>query len=203
MPAAKMRPDRMGQMRPHRARLNRAGCRLLLITAAMAALAAFAAPPLTPQASAALKEKIAAWQALTPSSRREARAEMQAWLQLPALQQASLRASAAAFAQLPAEQQAAMRVKFAALSGEEQHGWRLGPDLGPYYPRLHPLLAYVPEAQRLPLLRTLHAMSPQELELLGRLAFSTPPAERDALRQALILQPPADRLRWLMTEMDR
>ena len=70
----------------------------------------------------------------------------------------------------------------------------MGPDLGPYYPRLHPLIAYVPPAERAPLLQTLHAMAPQELELLGRLVFSTPPSGRDALRQALIRQPGAGRL---------
>ncbi len=164
---------------------------------------ALAAPPLTPVQREALRTRIAAWESLPPPSRREAREQMQAWLHLPPMQQAGLRASSAAFAQLPAEQQAAMRVKFAALSGVEQHGWRLGADLGPYYPRLHPLIAYVPEAERLPLLRTLHAMSPQELELLGRIAFSTPPTERDALRQALIRQSPADRLGWLMVQMER
>ena len=173
------------------------------VVAGIAMVATAASPPLSPAQQEALRTRIAAWQALTPDSRRDARAQMQAWLQLPPIQQAGLRASAAAFSQLPAEQQAAMRVKFAALSGEQKHGWRLGPVLGACYPRLHPLIAYVPEAEREPLLRTLHAMSPQELELLGRLAFSTPPAERNALRQALIRQPPADRLRWLMTQMDR
>ncbi len=164
---------------------------------------ALAAPPLTPLQSETLRTRIDAWERLTPQSRREAREQMQAWLNLPVLEQAGLRASAAAFAQLPVEQQAEMRVKFAALTAEQQHGWRLGPSVGAYYARLHPLIAYVPPAQRAPLLRTLHAMSPQELELLGRLAFSTPPSERDALRQGLIRQPAADRVRWLMTQMDR
>lgn len=177
-------------------------CGVVAMTA-MWAMLALAAPPLTSMQREALRARIAAWEALPPASRLAAREQMQAWLHLPPLQQAGLRASASAFAQLPAEQQAALRVKFAALSAEEQHGWRLGADLGPYYTRLYPLIAYVPPAQRLPLLRTLHAMSPQELELLGRIAFSTPPSERDALRQELMRQPSADRLRWLMVQMER
>lgn len=164
---------------------------------------AFAAPPLSPAERDALHARIQSWESLTPQARQAAREQLQAWRQLPPLRQAELRAAAAAFAQLPPQQQAALRVKFAALPGVEQHGWLLGPALGPYYPRLHPLIAYVPSAQRAPLLRTLHAMSPQELELLGRIAFSTPPAERDALRQALIRQLPADRLGWLMMQMER
>lgn len=176
---------------------------LLGVVVGSIAMIAVAASSLSPAYSEMLRSRISAWEALTPQSQHDAREQMHAWLNLPPLEQASLRASAAAFAQLPQEQQAAMRVKFAALSGEQQHGWRLGPALGPYYARLHPLIAYVPQAQREPLLQTLHAMSPQELELLGRLAFSTPPSERDALRQALIRQPAAERVRWLMTELDR
>lgn len=171
--------------------------------AALLAVAAGAAPSPLPAQQAAMSAKVRAWEALTPASRHEARGQMQAWLRLPPLQQAGLRASAAAFAQLPADQQAALRVKFAALPLQQQQGWRLGPALGPYYPRLYPLIAYVPEAERAPLLRTLHAMAPQELELLGRLAFSTPPSGRAGLRQALVRQPAPDRLRWLMTELDR
>ena len=159
--------------------------------------------PLTPAQREVLRGRIAAWEALPPASRNEMRRQMQSWLLLPPLQQAALRASAADFARLPPEQQAAMRVKFAALTAEQQHGWRLGPDLGPYYPRLHPLIAYVPPAERAPLLQTLHAMAPQELELLGRLVFSTPPSGRDALRQALIRQHGAGRLHWLMVQMER
>lgn len=151
----------------------------------------------------ALRARLAWWENLTPASRTESRMQMQAWLRLPPRQQAALRESAAAFALLPPEEQAALRAKFDALPGEQQRGWRLGAALGPYYPRLHPLLAYVPVDQREDLLRVLHAMPPQELELLGRLAFSTPPAKRDTLRLALIRHPAGDRLRWLMTELDR
>lgn len=158
---------------------------------------------LDPASRDALRARIERWEALTPASRNEAREQMHAWLHLPAAQQAALRDSAAVFSALPASEQAALRARFDALSGEERRGWRLGPALGPYYPRLHPLIAYVPEIQREPLLRTLQTMPPQELELLGRLAFSTAPAQRDALRQALIRQPAQDRLRWLMTELDR
>ena len=174
-----------------------------LLFASMAASGLLLAQALDPATRDALRARIERWEALTPASRDEARQQMQAWLRLPQAQQSALRDSAAAFVALPAQEQATLRARFEALSGEERRGWRLGPALGPYYPRLHPLIAYVPEAQREPLLQTLQAMPPQELELLGRLAFSTPPARRDALRQALIRQPVPDRLRWLMTELDR
>lgn len=179
---------------------GKAGLPVLLLVAWMAGWA-------VPQPLAAQQEslptRLSAWEAMAPAERDAARVQMRAWLRLPPLQQAALRASAAAFDQLSAEQQAALRLQFASLSAQQQHGWRLGAALGPYYPRLHPLMAYVPEAQRIRLLNTLHAMPPQELELLGRLAFSTPPAGRDALREALVRQPAAQRIHWLMAELDR
>ncbi len=161
------------------------------------------AQALDPAVREALRARIERWESLTTRSRNDAREQMQAWLGLPEKQKAALRDSAAAFARLTPGEQAALRARFDALPGEAQRGWRLGAALGPYYPRLHPLIAYLPEAERAPMLRTLHAMPPQELELLGRLAFSTPPAQREALRQALLRQPASDRLRWLMTLLDR
>lgn len=133
---------------------------------------------------------------------QNAREEKHAWLRLPATQQSALRQSAAAFSALPASEQAALRAKFAQLSADEQRGWRLGPVLGRWYPALQPLLAYVPEHERDALLRVLHAMSPAELEILARLAFSTPPQGRAALRAALLRQPPAQRLEWMMAQLD-
>ena len=182
----------------------RTGWRALACVLLAAGPLAVAAPPaVAPVPREGLAARIQAWEALTPHARRQVREQMQSWMRLPPLEQAALRASAAHFAQLPPEQQAALRVKFAGLSSLQQQGWRLGPSLGAYYPRLHPLIAYVPPAEREPLLRTLHAMSPQELALLGRLAFSTPPAERDALRKALLHQPGDERLQWLMTQLER
>lgn len=133
---------------------------------------------------------------------QNAREEKHAWLRLPAAQQSALRQSAAAFSALPASEQAALRAKFARLDGDEQRGWRLGPVLGRWYPALQPLLAYVPERERDALLRVLHTMNPAELEILARLAFSTPPQGRAALRTALLRQPPAERLTWMMAQLD-
>lgn len=130
------------------------------------------------------------------------REEKYAWLRLPAAQQSALRQSAAAFAALPASEQAALRARFAQLSGDEQRGWRLGPVLGRWYPALQPLLAYVPEQERDELLRLLHSMSHAELEVLARLAFSTPPQARAALRAALLRQPPNQRLIWMMAQLE-
>ena len=190
-----MRPDAL---------VLKVGWRALACVLLVVAPLAMTTPPVgAPVPREGLAARIQAWEALTPLARRQAREQMQSWMRLPPLEQAALRASAAHFAQLPPEQQAALRVKFAGLSSQQQQGWRLGPSLGAYYPRLHPLIAYVPPAEREPLLQTLHAMSPQELELLGRLAFSTPPAERDALRRALMRQPGGERLQWLMTQLER
>ncbi|RMH93751.1 DUF3106 domain-containing protein [Lysobacter pythonis] len=155
-----------------------------------------------PQGQKDLAARIAAWQALTPQARREARMEIQAWRRLPAQRQAQLRDAAAAFAALPAEEQTALRARFAALPADERHGWRLGPALGPWYPRLQPLLGWVPEAERTALLKVLHDMPPQELEVLSRLAFSTPPAKRDALRIHLLRQPAGERLHWLRARLE-
>ncbi|MDO5610382.1 MAG: DUF3106 domain-containing protein [Pseudomonadota bacterium] len=152
-------------------------------------------------ATPGLAERTAAWEALTDASRRSAREEMHAWLRLPVPRQAELRAAAAAFAALPGEQQAALRARFDALPLDEQIGWRLGPTLGPWYPRLYPLLGYVPEAEREPLLAVLHSMPPQELDVLARLAFTTPPEKRAELRAALIRQPASGRSQWLMAQM--
>lgn len=133
---------------------------------------------------------------------QDLREEKQAWLRLPATQQAALRQSAAAFRTLPGSEQAALRAKFARLSVDEQHGWRLGPVLGRWYPALQPLLGYLPEHEREVLLPVLHSMSNAELEVLARLAFSTPPEGRAALRAALLRQPAQRRLSWLMAQLD-
>ena len=162
-----------------------------------------AAPALAPAEAAQLRQQIAEWERLTPASRTDAREQLNAWLRLPAARQSELRQAAAAFDALPADEQAALRARFAALPADEQKGWRLGPALGPWWPRLQPLLAYVPETERAPLLATLHTMPPQELEVLSRLAFSTPPSGRDALRAGLLQQNAAARMNWLMAQMER
>ena len=70
-------------------------------------------------------------------------------------------------------------------------------------PRLQPLLGYVTEAERLPLLRCLQSMPPQELDVLVRLAFSTPPSRRAALRAELVRQAPVRRMAWLLAQVER
>lgn len=147
-------------------------------------------------------QRLSEWQALSPVAREKAREEMQAWQRLPEAQRAQLRQAAAAFARLPAAQQASLRARFAALPLDEQRGWRLGPQLGLWYPQLQPLFAYVGEAEREPLLRMLHQMSQEELETLARLSFSTPPEGRAALRAELLRQHPSGRLVWMLQQLD-
>lgn len=177
---------------------------LPLFVAALAwLLPALAANPPASGPEAALRTRLEAWESLTPGARQEAREEMRAWLRLPAARRDELRVAAAAFARLPPGTRDELRQRHAALPLDEQRGWRLGPALGPWYPRLQPLLGFVAEEEREPLLAVLHQMPPQELEVLSRLAFSTPPERRAELRAMLVRQPAADRLRWLLTELDR
>ncbi len=176
---------------------------ILMAAAALACLLPALANPTATRGEQALRERLQAWESLTPGARQEAREEMRAWLRLPAARQDELRAAAAAFARLPPATRDELRRRHAELPLDEQRGWRLGPALGPWYPRLQPLLGFVAEEEREPLLAVLHQMPPQELEVLSRLAFSTPPERRAELRAMLVRQPASDRLRWLLTELDR
>lgn len=156
------------------------------------------APPgvvAAPQRS--LADRVAAWDVLPMAQRRERRAHYQAWRELGAEEQARLRAAATEIATFDAPRQAALRAQFAALDDLQRHGWRLGIALGAEYPALHPLLGYVPQAQRLPLLSMLRAMPAAQLADLSLLVQRTPPAERQAVRDALLALPRAQRGAWL------
>ena len=148
-------------------------------------------------------QRMAAWNALPPAEQAPRRDAWLAWVALPRAQRLRLRTTAAAYAALPIEQQLALREEFDALDGSERRGWLLGPVLGRDYPRLQPLLAQVPSAQRGRLLAMLRAMSPGERSDLAVLAQRTPPQERDALRRALLSTAAVDRAAWLRTQLDR
>lgn len=151
----------------------------------------------------ALRQRLAAWRTLPEAERRARRERWQAWQALPAGERAQVRAAALAFAALPVERQLAMRTAFAARDESERRGWLLGPALGGAYPRLQPLLAQVPGAQREPLLAVLRALAPQQLIDLGVLAQRTPPQQRDELRRALISTSEANRAAWLQLRLDQ
>ncbi len=153
-------------------------------------------------ARAHLEQRLAAWEALPGPERRARREAWAAWQVLSPLEQALLRNAAATFAALPADEQQALRARFEALDASERLGWRLGPVLGADYPRLHALLAQVPQAQHDPLLATLRAMSPGERADLAVLAQRTPPQDREALRRDLLSTAQSQRALWLRRRVD-
>ena len=142
-------------------------------------------------------QALAAWNALPRDQREDRRARYQAWRQLDETERVRLRALAAQVDAYPAERRQALRLQFDALDDVQRLGWRLGPALGQQYPLLHPLLAYVPQAQRTPLLSRLGAMSPEQRDALALLAQRTPPQDRDALRNELLAIPATGVASWL------
>jgi hypothetical protein len=79
----------------------------------------------------------------------------------------------------------------------------LGPALGRDYASLHPLLAYVPAVQRLPLLARLRSLDEQQRVDLAVLAQRTPPQDRQALRSELLSVPPSELANWLRRKLDQ
>lgn len=156
---------------------------------------------MTPDQRVRFGQALAAWNALPLGEREARRAHYQAWLQLDQAERARLRVLAAQVAAYPPERRRALRLQFDALDDVQRHGWRLGPVLGREYPQLHPLLAYVPEAQRLPLLARLRALSGQQRADLALLAQRTPPQDRQALREALLATPLAGVTDWLSAQL--
>lgn len=134
---------------------------------------------------------------------RDLRERQAAWMQLDEAQRQRIRDASAAFAALPADDQARFRAEFAQLDRSEQRGWLLGPDVGASWPQLSPLFSYVPEDERAPLLRILRDMDGDQLAMLGRIAWRTPPERRDALRRELIAVPAANRAAWLSQASER
>ena len=133
---------------------------------------------------------------------RDRHERQSAWQQLDALQRQRVRDAAIEFAALPADEQARLRVEFGRLDRSEQRGWLLGPDIGAAWPQLSPLFSYVPEDERQPLLGILRELDENQLAMLGRIAWRTPPEQRDALRRQLIAVPAANRAAWLWQMTD-
>ncbi|MGH8060523.1 MAG: DUF3106 domain-containing protein [Pseudoxanthomonas sp.] len=148
-------------------------------------------------------QRLAEWKALQLAEREDRRARYQAWLQLEEAERTRLRAVAAEVAAFPPQRQQALRAQFDALDASQRRGWRLGPTLGADYEKLQPLLAYVPPAQRLPLLAALRAMSAEQRAGLAVLAQRTPPQDRDALRAELLAQSGTQLEAWLQQKLAR
>ncbi|KAB7766795.1 DUF3106 domain-containing protein [Xanthomonas maliensis] len=145
----------------------------------------------------------ARWDALTPAQQADLRARYAAWKGLTATDRVVLRQARVRLQALPEDQQRALRTQFDTLDRLHRDGWRLGSQLGAYYPQLQPLVGYVPPAQRDALLSVLRSLDAGQLEQLGILAQRTPPQARDALREALVAQPAATRSAWLKRQLAR
>ena len=140
---------------------------------------------LSPAQLTLLGQRAAASDALPRIERGELRERWETWQRLPAPERDAVRAALAAFAALPAKERQALREDYAALPGDLQRGWLLGPTLGARWPLLQPLLQQVPADEREPLLAHLHAMDPAALDAFGAIARRTPPQARDTLRREL------------------
>ena len=133
----------------------------------------------------------------TSAAVTDTRLAQAAWAQLDAVDQAQVQAAAAALQAMDPAGQAAVRARFAALDAMERAGWLLGPALGRDYAALQPLVGFVDEAEREPLLTVLRGLGADQRRQLAELAARTPPAERAALRRALLATPPSQRGDWL------
>ncbi|MFA0923813.1 DUF3106 domain-containing protein [Xanthomonas fragariae] len=155
--------------------------------------------PATPSAA----QQQARWDALTPAQQSELRARYAAWNGLTATDRVVLRQARERLHALPEDQQRALRTQFTAMDRLHRDGWRLGSQLGAFYPQLQPLIGYVPAAQRDSVLAVLRSLDAGQLEQLAVLAQRTPPQDRDALRDALLAEAPATRSIWLKRQLAR
>jgi len=173
---------------------------LLALLPAASSLAVPAAPrPLDepPPRTLQVVDPQARWAALAPAQQRDLRARYAAWRALPETERQRVRMAAAELAALPTAERDALRGRFAGLDRLHRDGWQLGPRLGALYPKLQPLLGYLPEPQRAPMLALLRELDAAQLAQLSLLSQRTPPQERDALREALLAVPAAGRAEWL------
>lgn len=157
----------------------------------------------SPADAAPLAERMRAWDRLPATERGWQRGAWQAWQALPIDERAALRATAVRYAALPAPEQAELRARFDEQPPDARAGWWLGPRLGLEWPRVAALFAYVDEQQRDAVVALLRAASPADLHALERLAQSTPPEERDAVRATLLSLPAAQRSAWLEARFSR
>ncbi|MEN4902111.1 DUF3106 domain-containing protein [Luteimonas sp. TWI1416] len=145
----------------------------------------------------ALAARQAAWAALPAAERARRRLAFEAVSDLPDAERARLQQAATYFDSLPEDERQALRLRFEQLDLGLRRGWLLGPTLGAAWPRLHPLFAAMPDAQRAPAIAALRAASPQALADLTLLAQRTPPQDRDALRRQWLAVPAPERDAWL------
>jgi len=149
----------------------------------------------------ALTQRQQRWDALPARARGAQRGAWQAWRDMPAAERVRVRAIAARWQSLADEERVALRARFEALPADARHGWWLGPGTGRHWPRVAPLFAFAPEAERVALLDLLRAADSVDIDVLERLAQITPPEERDALRLDLLRVPAAERRAWMLAKV--
>lgn len=149
----------------------------------------------------AIAQRMQRWDALPPQARGAQRGAWQAWRALPANERVRLRGIAMRWRMLAGEERVGLRTRFEGLPADARQGWWLGPGMGRHWPRVAPLFAFAPEAERAALLALLRAADSEDIDALERLAQITPPEERDALRLDLLRVPPAERRAWMLAKV--
>lgn len=150
-----------------------------------------------------IASRLQAWDRLPARTRAIQRGAWAEWQALTETERVRLRAIAARFGALPSDQQRALRDRYAQLPFDAHRGWHLGPQLGRDWPRILALFAQVDAGEREPLLRLLREAAPEDIDALARLAQTTPPDARAALRRELLAQSPAQRGAWLQARLQR
>lgn len=144
-------------------------------------------------AQAALRERLVAWDALPPAERARRRGALAAWDALSDDERQRVASAHAAWLALPEADRTAWHARFDELPADQREPWWLGPALGQWFSPVQPLFAYVPGAEREPLLAMLRALPPSARDDLATLARRLPAAERELLRRELLDAPPAER----------
>lgn len=162
-----------------------------------------ATPASTGAPGTGLASRLRAWEALSPVQRAGQRGAWVAWHGLTGGERNRLRDVATRWQQVPDAQRLALRARFDALPHDLRHGGWLGPRLMAEWPRVAPLFGFVPEAQRVQLLQLLAQAAPEDVDALERLAQSTPPEDREAVRVALLRVPPMQRRSWILEQLQR
>lgn len=150
-----------------------------------------------------IASRLQAWDRLPARTRAMQRGAWAEWQALTEAERATLRMTAVRFDALPADQQALLRSRYAQLPFDAHRGWHLGPQLGRDWPRILALFAQVDAGEREPLLRLLREATPEDIDALARLAQTTPPDARAALRRELLALAPARRAGWLQAQLQR
>lgn len=151
--------------------------------------------------ASALAQRRQRWDALPPHARGAQRGAWQAWRSLPAAERVRLRATGMRWGMLADDERVALLARFDALPADARRGWWLGPEMGRHWPRVAPLFAFAPEAERVALLALLRGADSEDIDALERLAQITPPEERDALRLDLLRVPAAERRAWMLAKV--